>query len=91
MISTELVTFRDRKTAVKEVKDWLSRLHCLVVGPGMGRNPTIIENVKVFPYIVYIRMVCYFKIVSSITSIMKKEDFWFARQRGKKGEVCIQA
>ena len=38
---------RDRKTAVKEVKDWLSRLHCLVVGPGMGRNPTIIENVKV--------------------------------------------
>lgn len=41
------VNFRDRKTAVKEVKDWLSRLHCLVVGPGMGRNPTIIENVKV--------------------------------------------
>lgn len=39
--------FRDRKTAVKEVKDWLSRLHCLVVGPGMGRTPTIIENVKV--------------------------------------------
>lgn len=53
MISTELVTFRDRKTAVKEVKDWLSRLHCLVVGPGMGRNPTIIENVKVFAYNVY--------------------------------------
>jgi len=37
----------DRKTAVREVKDWLSRLHCLVIGPGMGRNPTIIENVKV--------------------------------------------
>ncbi|CAH3127290.1 unnamed protein product [Porites lobata] len=36
----------DKKTAVKEVKDWLSRLHCLVIGPGMGRNPTIIENVK---------------------------------------------
>lgn len=36
----------DRKTAVKEVKDWLPRLHCIVVGPGMGRNPTIIENVK---------------------------------------------
>ncbi|XP_074621755.1 ATP-dependent (S)-NAD(P)H-hydrate dehydratase-like [Acropora palmata] len=36
----------DRKTAVKEVKDWLPRLHCLVVGPGMGRNPTIMENVK---------------------------------------------
>ena len=41
--------FRDRKTAVKEVKDWLPRLHCIVVGPGMGRNPTIIENVKVSP------------------------------------------
>ena len=42
-----MATFRDKKTAVTEVKDWLSRLHCLVVGPGMGRNPTIIENVKV--------------------------------------------
>jgi len=41
-----LVIFRDRKRAVKEVKDWLSRLHCLVFGPGMERNPTIIENVK---------------------------------------------
>lgn len=46
-ICPKWVNFRDRKTAVKEVKDWLSRLHCLVVGPGMGRNPTIIENVKV--------------------------------------------
>jgi len=36
----------DRKRAVKEVKDWLSRLHCLVFGPGMERNPAIIENVK---------------------------------------------
>ena len=38
---------RERKTAVNEVKDWLPRLHCLVIGPGMGRNPNIIENVKV--------------------------------------------
>jgi len=37
---------------VKEVKDWLPRLHCLVVGPGMGRNPTIMENVKVSPFII---------------------------------------
>ena len=45
----QMSIFRDRKTAVKEVKDWLPRLHCIVVGPGMGRNPTIIENVKVSP------------------------------------------
>lgn len=46
----QMSIFRDRKTAVKEVKDWLPRLHCIVVGPGMGRNPTIIENVKVSPW-----------------------------------------
>ncbi|EDO45663.1 predicted protein [Nematostella vectensis] len=36
----------DRTFAVNEISEWLSRLHCLVVGPGLGRNPTNLENAK---------------------------------------------
>ncbi|XP_020894990.1 ATP-dependent (S)-NAD(P)H-hydrate dehydratase isoform X1 [Exaiptasia diaphana] len=36
----------DRKHAVNEVSEWLTRLHSLVVGPGLGRNPAIIDNAK---------------------------------------------
>ncbi|XP_071449843.1 ATP-dependent (S)-NAD(P)H-hydrate dehydratase [Hetaerina americana] len=28
----------------KEAREWLSRLHCLVLGPGMGRDPEVLES-----------------------------------------------
>ncbi|KAK3699951.1 hypothetical protein QZH41_016611 [Actinostola sp. cb2023] len=36
----------DRKHAVNEISEWLTKLHCLVVGPGLGRNPAILDNAK---------------------------------------------
>ena len=29
------------------MEEWLPRLHALVVGPGLGRDDTLLENVKV--------------------------------------------
>ncbi|XP_036084696.1 ATP-dependent (S)-NAD(P)H-hydrate dehydratase isoform X3 [Rousettus aegyptiacus] len=36
----------DNPKAVHEVEKWLSRLHALVVGPGLGREDALLENVK---------------------------------------------
>lgn len=39
--------FRDSPEAVHEMEQWLPRLHALVVGPGLGRDDALLENVKV--------------------------------------------
>ncbi|XP_053419503.1 ATP-dependent (S)-NAD(P)H-hydrate dehydratase isoform X2 [Nycticebus coucang] len=36
----------DNPDAVREVEKWLPRLHALVVGPGLGREDALLENVK---------------------------------------------
>uniref|UniRef100_A0A8C7A0X8 ATP-dependent (S)-NAD(P)H-hydrate dehydratase n=1 Tax=Neovison vison TaxID=452646 RepID=A0A8C7A0X8_NEOVI len=36
----------DSPSAVHDVEQWLPRLHALVVGPGLGRDDTLLENVK---------------------------------------------
>nr|XP_021551607.1 ATP-dependent (S)-NAD(P)H-hydrate dehydratase isoform X2 [Neomonachus schauinslandi] len=36
----------DSPGAVHHVEEWLPRLHVLVVGPGLGRDDTLLENVK---------------------------------------------
>ncbi|XP_055282693.1 ATP-dependent (S)-NAD(P)H-hydrate dehydratase isoform X3 [Moschus berezovskii] len=36
----------DSPEAVRDVEQWLPRLHALVVGPGLGRNDALLENVK---------------------------------------------
>lgn len=36
----------DHPNAVQEVENWLPRLHSLVVGPGLGREKSILEHVK---------------------------------------------
>ncbi|XP_066872752.1 ATP-dependent (S)-NAD(P)H-hydrate dehydratase isoform X5 [Kogia breviceps] len=36
----------DSPTAVQDVEKWLPRLHALVVGPGLGRDDGLLENVK---------------------------------------------
>lgn len=42
-----LFLFRDGPEAVRDVEQWLPRLHALVVGPGLGRDDALLENVKV--------------------------------------------
>ncbi|XP_042786159.1 ATP-dependent (S)-NAD(P)H-hydrate dehydratase isoform X2 [Panthera leo] len=37
----------DSPSAVRDVETWLPRLHALVVGPGLGRDNVLLENVKV--------------------------------------------
>ncbi|XP_062958649.1 ATP-dependent (S)-NAD(P)H-hydrate dehydratase isoform X2 [Cynocephalus volans] len=36
----------DSPDAVHEVEKWLPRLHVLVIGPGLGRDDTLLENIK---------------------------------------------
>ncbi|XP_059851823.1 ATP-dependent (S)-NAD(P)H-hydrate dehydratase isoform X1 [Delphinus delphis] len=36
----------DSPSAVQDVEKWLPRLHALVVGPGLGRDDVLLENVK---------------------------------------------
>ncbi|KAM9190007.1 LOW QUALITY PROTEIN: ATP-dependent (S)-NAD(P)H-hydrate dehydratase [Dugong dugon] len=36
----------DNPHAVRDVEAWLPRLHALVVGPGLGRDDVLLENVK---------------------------------------------
>ncbi|XP_039082610.1 ATP-dependent (S)-NAD(P)H-hydrate dehydratase isoform X3 [Hyaena hyaena] len=36
----------DSPSAVQDVERWLPRLHALVVGPGLGRDDLLLENVK---------------------------------------------
>ncbi|XP_032736937.1 ATP-dependent (S)-NAD(P)H-hydrate dehydratase isoform X1 [Lontra canadensis] len=36
----------DSPSAVHDVEEWLPRLHALVVGPGLGRDDALLENVK---------------------------------------------
>uniref|UniRef100_A0A8C9KP30 ATP-dependent (S)-NAD(P)H-hydrate dehydratase n=1 Tax=Panthera tigris altaica TaxID=74533 RepID=A0A8C9KP30_PANTA len=36
----------DSPSAVRDVETWLPRLHALVVGPGLGRDNVLLENVK---------------------------------------------
>ncbi|XP_064609006.1 ATP-dependent (S)-NAD(P)H-hydrate dehydratase-like isoform X2 [Liolophura sinensis] len=36
----------DRPHAVSQISEWLTRMHSLVIGPGLGRNHTVLQNVK---------------------------------------------
>ncbi|XP_038618109.1 ATP-dependent (S)-NAD(P)H-hydrate dehydratase isoform X1 [Tachyglossus aculeatus] len=36
----------DSPDAVQEVEKWLPRLHAVVIGPGLGRDDTLLENAK---------------------------------------------
>lgn len=45
--SALLSLFRDSPDAVHDVEKWLPRLHALVVGPGLGRDGALLDNVKV--------------------------------------------
>lgn len=36
----------DTPDAVEQILPWLQRLHVLVIGPGLGQNPVIMDNVK---------------------------------------------
>lgn len=36
----------DRPEAVPEIAQWLLRLHVLVIGPGLGQNEAVMENVQ---------------------------------------------
>ncbi|CAB1328945.1 unnamed protein product [Coregonus sp. 'balchen'] len=36
----------DSPNAVEEIEKWLPRLHCLVVGPGLGRDEILLKNAK---------------------------------------------
>lgn len=36
----------DHPDAVTEISKWLERLHVIVIGPGLGDNPMIVDNVK---------------------------------------------
>lgn len=35
----------DRENAVDEIDPWLHRLHCLVIGPGLGRETNILKTI----------------------------------------------
>lgn len=35
----------DKASAVDEIAPWLERLHCVVIGPGLGRDKTILNTV----------------------------------------------
>lgn len=36
----------DSQENLKEIKEWLNRIHVLIIGPGLGRNEKILELVK---------------------------------------------
>ena len=36
----------DRSSGVAEISEWLPRIHALVIGPGLGRDPKLFDNVK---------------------------------------------
>lgn len=40
------IIYRDSPNAVEEMEKWLPRLHCLVVGPGLGRDEMLLKNAK---------------------------------------------
>ncbi|XP_008562709.1 PREDICTED: ATP-dependent (S)-NAD(P)H-hydrate dehydratase isoform X2 [Galeopterus variegatus] len=44
--AAQIMPFSDSPDAVHEVEKWLPRLHVLVIGPGLGRDDTLLENVK---------------------------------------------
>lgn len=35
----------DHPDAVEEISKWLNRLHVIVIGPGLGQNPIIMDNI----------------------------------------------
>ena len=39
---------RDASDAIDQMKYWLPRLHVLVIGPGLGRDKHILDNIKVY-------------------------------------------
>nr|DBA33136.1 TPA: hypothetical protein GDO54_000866 [Pyxicephalus adspersus] len=41
-----LTHFQDHPNALQEVEKWLPRLHTLVIGPGLGRQDSILETAK---------------------------------------------
>lgn len=36
---------RDGATVMEDVKQWIPRLHSVVIGPGLGRDPKLLETV----------------------------------------------
>ena len=36
----------DKEEALNEMKPWIHRLHCVIIGPGLGRDPKILGNVS---------------------------------------------
>ncbi|XP_077984226.1 ATP-dependent (S)-NAD(P)H-hydrate dehydratase-like [Glandiceps talaboti] len=46
--SPELIVhpFLDRKTAIEDISSWLYKFHSVVIGPGLGRDSVILQNVK---------------------------------------------
>ncbi|XP_064359999.1 ATP-dependent (S)-NAD(P)H-hydrate dehydratase isoform X2 [Dromaius novaehollandiae] len=45
-VSLSPVPLCDSPNAVHEVEKWLPRLHSVVIGPGLGRDDTLLENAK---------------------------------------------
>ena len=39
--------YRDSSNVTEEMNRWLPKMHALVIGPGLGRDPKLLENVKV--------------------------------------------
>ena len=36
-----------------EISEWLPRLHVLIIGPGLGRDPLLLANVQVSLHNIY--------------------------------------
>ena len=43
----------DNVNAVEEIGEWLSRMHAVVLGPGLGRNENLLPTIKVCYYMYY--------------------------------------
>lgn len=47
-----MLKIRDHPSALTEFDKWLPRIHTLVIGPGLGRDPKILETVSVSQFII---------------------------------------
>lgn len=39
-------THLPEEKVVESIKDWFPRLHSLIIGPGLGRDPLVLSRVK---------------------------------------------
>jgi len=46
MVYLSVGSSRDKADAVTRIKDWLNRMHSIVIGPGLGRQPSVLQTVK---------------------------------------------